>query len=62
MGNVSTFTFQWNQPEKSRQMTASLVTNGVNIISPACGLSTSTCLDIIRVMTDTVKGTAPRLL
>jgi [methyl-Co(III) methanol-specific corrinoid protein]:coenzyme M methyltransferase len=62
MGNVSTFALQWNQPEKLRQMTASLVANGVNIISPACGLSTSTCLDIIRVMTDTVKGTAPRLL
>lgn len=62
MGNVSTFALQWNQPEKLRQMTASLVANGVNIISPACGLSTSTCLDIIRVMTDTVKGTAPRPL
>jgi len=32
------------------------VNHGVNIISPACGLSTSTKLKTIRVMTDEVKN------
>jgi basic membrane lipoprotein Med (substrate-binding protein (PBP1-ABC) superfamily) len=36
-------------------MTRNLVDSGVNIISPACGLSTSTKLQTIRAMTDEVK-------
>lgn len=55
MGNVSTFALQWNNPEKIKSITRSLVDNGVDIISPACGLSTSTKLETIRVMTDEVK-------
>jgi [methyl-Co(III) methanol-specific corrinoid protein]:coenzyme M methyltransferase len=56
MGNVSTFALEWNESEKIRSMTRNLVNHGVNIISPACGLSTSTKLKTIRVMTDEVKN------
>jgi [methyl-Co(III) methanol-specific corrinoid protein]:coenzyme M methyltransferase len=55
MGNVSTFALEWNESEKIRHMTRNLVDSGVNIISPACGLSTSTKLQTIRAMTDEVK-------
>ncbi len=56
MGNVSTFSLEWSEPEKIRRMTRNLMDKGVNIISPACGLSTSTKLRTIRAMTDEVKG------
>ena len=56
MGNVSTFALQWNEAEKIRHLTRNLVNNGVNIISPACGLSTSTKLATIRAMSDEVKN------
>ena len=59
MGNVSTFALEWNEPEKIRLLTRSLVNQGVNIISPACGLSTSTKVETIRAMTDEVKETVP---
>jgi [methyl-Co(III) methanol-specific corrinoid protein]:coenzyme M methyltransferase len=58
MGNISTFALQWNESEKVRRMTRNLVSHGVNIISPACGLSTSTKLETIRVLTGEVKGTS----
>jgi hypothetical protein len=35
--------------------TNQLVLDGINIISPACGLSTSTSLHSIRAMTEAVK-------
>ncbi|MDR2850054.1 MAG: methylcobamide--CoM methyltransferase [Verrucomicrobiota bacterium] len=56
MGNVSTFALQWNDERKIRAVTRSLIERGVDIISPACGLSTSTKLDTIRAMTNEVKG------
>ena len=55
MGNLSTFALQWNPPDKIAAMTRTLVSSGIDIISPACGLSTSTKLESIRAMTDTVK-------
>jgi [methyl-Co(III) methanol-specific corrinoid protein]:coenzyme M methyltransferase len=58
MGNVSTFALEWKDPEKIRSVTRGLVNNGVDIISPACGLSTSTKLETIRVMTDEVKNSS----
>jgi [methyl-Co(III) methanol-specific corrinoid protein]:coenzyme M methyltransferase len=57
MGNLSTFALQWSTPEKIAAMARNLVVDGVDIISPACGLSTSTHLECIRAMTDTVKST-----
>jgi len=55
MGNLSTILLENGDPDKVAQRTESLVRDGIDIISPACGLSTSTSLDAIRAMTDTVK-------
>lgn len=55
MGNLSTILLEGGDPDKVARRTESLVRDGVDIISPACGLSTSTSLDAIRAMTDTVK-------
>ena len=57
MGNLSTFALEWNSAEKISIMARNLVNDGIDIISPACGLSTSTRLESIRAMTDTVKST-----
>lgn len=54
MGNLSTYSLQWLAPEKIGSVTRNLVASGIDIISPACGLSTSTKLDSIRAMTDAV--------
>jgi len=59
MGNLSTFALQWSSPEKIATMTRNLVSDGVDIISPACGLSTSTTLERIRAMTETVRSIQP---
>jgi [methyl-Co(III) methanol-specific corrinoid protein]:coenzyme M methyltransferase len=56
MGNVSTYALQWGTPEKIADITTRLVRDGVNIISPACGLSTSTSLANIRALTGAVKN------
>ena len=59
MGNLSTFALQWNKPEKIAAMARNLVADGIDIISPACGLSTSTHLESIQAMTSTVKAAVP---
>jgi [methyl-Co(III) methanol-specific corrinoid protein]:coenzyme M methyltransferase len=56
MGNVSTFSLEWKDPEKICSVTRDLVSAGVDIISPACGLSTSTRIENIRAMTNEVKN------
>lgn len=56
MGNLSTYLLQFGAPEKVAGQAVKLVGDGVDIISPACGLSTSTPLDNIRAMTTAVKG------
>jgi len=55
MGNVSTYLLEFGSAEKVAQQTQRLVQDGVDIISPACGLSTSTSIKLIRAMTDAVK-------
>jgi [methyl-Co(III) methanol-specific corrinoid protein]:coenzyme M methyltransferase len=55
MGNVSTFLLEFGSPEKAAQRAEKLVQDGVNIISPACGLSTSSSLSNIQAMTIAVK-------
>ncbi len=55
MGNVSTYLLQSGEPERVERTTARLVREGVDIISPACGLSTSTPLRLIRALTETAK-------
>lgn len=55
MGNVSTQTLQFGEPERIASRARQLVDEGVDIIAPACGLSTSTPLVNIRALTDTVR-------
>lgn len=56
MGNLSTILLETGDAEKVARHTERLLRDGIDIISPACGLSTSTSLAAIRAMTDTVKG------
>ncbi|MDR0569759.1 MAG: methylcobamide--CoM methyltransferase [Clostridiales Family XIII bacterium] len=58
MGNLSTFTLEFGDPEKVARQTELLLRDGIDIIAPACGLSTSSSLDNIRALTGTVKGGA----
>jgi [methyl-Co(III) methanol-specific corrinoid protein]:coenzyme M methyltransferase len=55
MGNLSTYLLQFGTPEKIAGQAVRLVGDSVDIISPACGLSTSTPLANIRAMTSAVK-------
>lgn len=55
MGNVSTYLLEFGEPDKVARQTEGLVRDGVDIISPACGLSTSTGLANITAMTGRVK-------
>lgn len=55
MGNVSTYLLEFGDEEKIANQTLRLVSEGINIISPACGLSTSTPLKNIESMTKMVK-------
>ena len=55
MGNISTFLLELGEPDKVARHTEQLVRDGIDIISPACGLSTSTALGNIRAMTGMVK-------
>lgn len=56
MGNLSTFLLEAGEPAKIARQTANLVGDGVDIIAPACGLSTASALVGIRALTGTVKG------
>ncbi len=56
MGNISTFLLDSGPAEKIRQQTQRLVAEGIDVIAPACGLSTSTPLENIRALTETVTG------
>lgn len=56
MGNLSTFLLESGEPDKVARQTGRLVRDGINIISPACGLSTSSSILNIQTMTQTVKG------
>lgn len=55
MGNLSTFLLEFGTPEKVIVQTERLVKDGIDIISPACGLSTSSHLENIQALTNTVK-------
>jgi [methyl-Co(III) methanol-specific corrinoid protein]:coenzyme M methyltransferase len=56
MGNVSTSLLEFGDAAKVSRNTERLVRDGIDIISPACGLSTSTGLDNIRALTSTVRS------
>lgn len=55
MGNLSTFLLEFGDEEKVAKQAVKLVKDGIDIISPACGLSTSTSLANISAMTSAVK-------
>lgn len=55
MGNVSTYLLESGPAEKIVDAVQRLLAEGVDIISPACGLSTSTMLYNIRIMTSAVR-------
>ncbi|GIM30150.1 methylcobamide--CoM methyltransferase [Clostridium polyendosporum] len=55
MGNLSTFLLEFGTPDKVAQQSERLVKDGIDIISPACGLSTSSSLANITAMTNGVK-------
>ncbi len=54
MGNLSTYLLEFGAPDKISAQTERLIHDGIDIISPACGLSTSTSLQNITAMTNTV--------
>ena len=58
MGNVSTFLLELGDPDKVARHTEGLVREGIDIISPACGLSTASPISNIRAMTSVVKEPA----
>ena len=60
MGNLSTYLLQWGSPRKIADRAVELVGDGVNIIAPACGLSTSTTLANITAMTRAVQAARER--
>ena len=55
MGNLSTFLLEFGTPEKVSGQAERLLSDGIDIISPACGLSTSSSIDNIQALTRTVK-------
>lgn len=58
MGNLSTFLLQFGTPGKVYAQTKRLLSDGIDIISPACGLSTSSSIENIQALTNTVKEEA----
>jgi [methyl-Co(III) methanol-specific corrinoid protein]:coenzyme M methyltransferase len=56
MGNVSTYLLEYGDAEKVRRTTEGLIDRGIDIISPACGLSTSTKLEALLALTETVSS------
>lgn len=56
MGNLSTFMLEFSEPDKVQRGTEVLLRDGIDIMAPACGLSTSTPLKNIQAFTGTVKA------
>jgi [methyl-Co(III) methanol-specific corrinoid protein]:coenzyme M methyltransferase len=52
MGNVSTYLLEFGEAEAVHDATRNLLKGGVDIVAPACGLSTSTPLRNIRALTE----------
>ncbi len=55
MGNVSTYLLEFGPAEKVAKTGHKLVREGIDIIAPACGLSTSTSIEMITALTRAVK-------
>ena len=57
MGNMSTFALQFKEKEFITKRTGELIDSGIDIIAPACGLSTLTPVGNIAAMTERVRET-----
>jgi len=55
MGNLSTYLLEFSDPEVIYQQAKGLLKNNIDIIAPACGLSTSTKLANIHAFTTAIK-------
>lgn len=55
MGNISTYLLEFGTADKVAAQTRQLVRDGIDIIAPACGLSTSTSRQLINAMTAAVR-------
>lgn len=56
MGNVSTFALENSSPEKIERISKHCIHNGVNILSPACGIGPRTGIENIRAMVRAAKA------
>lgn len=56
MGNVSSFALETANEDKISTMTKNVINNGIDIVSPACGLGTQSSMKNIQAMLKTVKG------
>lgn len=56
MGNLSTFLLEFGEADKIQQNTERLIGEKINILAPACGLSTSTPLSNIQAFTGAAKA------
>jgi [methyl-Co(III) methanol-specific corrinoid protein]:coenzyme M methyltransferase len=55
MGNMSTYLLEFGKPEEIHKDARRLLSKNIDILAPACGLSTSTALENISAFTQTVK-------
>jgi [methyl-Co(III) methanol-specific corrinoid protein]:coenzyme M methyltransferase len=55
MGNLSTYLLEFGNPDKVYDNAKRLLGDHINIIAPACGLSTSTPLANINAFTSAIK-------
>jgi [methyl-Co(III) methanol-specific corrinoid protein]:coenzyme M methyltransferase len=60
MGNLSTYLLDTGKADTIRSGTETLLRKNIEIIAPACGLSTSTPLENLRAFTETVKNVEKR--
>jgi [methyl-Co(III) methanol-specific corrinoid protein]:coenzyme M methyltransferase len=56
MGNLSTYLLEFSEKETVYEAAQNLLNHDIDILAPACGLSTSTPLENIRAFTGMVKG------
>lgn len=56
MGNVSSFALETANPDKVQTMAQTAIKNGVNILSPACGLGTQSSMENIKALLVTAKS------
>ncbi len=59
MGNMSTYLLEFGPEEKIVRTAENLIREGIDIIAPACGLSTSTPLSHIHAFTEKIKAYTP---